>query len=238
MFVESALAHAGWRRRTHRAAGRRDERRDARARRRARGRGAAWRSRASSASARRSATRSSRPPIPTPSRSARSSSPAGCTSSTRVVSGAPELWRYGLHLQEETTAQLTALAAELGARPWRELVDELRNDAPDADELLDVYRAELDRARAFVAERDLVAIPDDAARRGRHAAVPRVAGAVRRVRAPADLSRRAARAGSTSPSPTRRCRPRPRRSSAGGTAATASRRWWRTRRIPATISSS
>ena len=31
-----------------------------------------------------------------------------------VVAGAPELWRYGLHLQEETTAQLTALAA--GAR--------------------------------------------------------------------------------------------------------------------------
>jgi uncharacterized protein (DUF885 family) len=77
-----------------------------------------------------------------------------------VVSGAPELWRYGLHLQEETTAQLTALAAGLGSRPWRELVDELRNDAPDTGELLDVYRAELDRARAFVAERDLVAIPD------------------------------------------------------------------------------
>jgi uncharacterized protein DUF885 len=77
-----------------------------------------------------------------------------------VVSGAPELWRYGLHLQEETTARLTALAAGLGSRPWRELVDELRNDAPATGELLDVYRAELDRARAFVAERDLVAIPD------------------------------------------------------------------------------
>jgi len=77
-----------------------------------------------------------------------------------VVAGAPEIWRYGLHLQEETTARLTALAAGLGSRPWRELVDELRNDAPDAGELLDVYRAELDRARAFVAERDLMAIPD------------------------------------------------------------------------------
>jgi hypothetical protein len=77
-----------------------------------------------------------------------------------VVSGAPELWRYGLHLQEETTAQLTALAAGLGSRPWRELVDELRNDAPATGELLDVYRAERDRARAFVLERDLVAIPD------------------------------------------------------------------------------
>jgi uncharacterized protein (DUF885 family) len=77
-----------------------------------------------------------------------------------VVSGAPELWRYGLYLQEETTAQLTALAAERGGRPWRELVEELRNDIPESDDLLAVYQAELDRARAFVAERDLVAIPE------------------------------------------------------------------------------
>ena len=76
-----------------------------------------------------------------------------------VVAGAPELWRYGLHLQEETTAQLGALAAELGARPWRELVDELRDDAPSSEELLDVYRGELDRARGFAAERDLVSVP-------------------------------------------------------------------------------
>jgi hypothetical protein len=76
-----------------------------------------------------------------------------------VVAGAPELWRYGLHLQEETTGQLAALAAELSPRPWREVVDELRNDAPPADRLLDTYRSELSRARAFVAERDLVAIP-------------------------------------------------------------------------------
>jgi hypothetical protein len=77
-----------------------------------------------------------------------------------VVSGAPELWRYGLHLQEETTAQLSALASELSPRPWREVVDELRNDAPDPDTILDTYRTELGRARAFVAEHDLVAVPD------------------------------------------------------------------------------
>jgi hypothetical protein len=76
-----------------------------------------------------------------------------------VVAGAPELWRYGLHLQEETTAQLAALAAELGPRPWRELVDELRNDAPPSEELFDVYRSELSRARGFAAERDLVSVP-------------------------------------------------------------------------------
>jgi hypothetical protein len=76
-----------------------------------------------------------------------------------ITGGAPELWRYGLHLQEETTAQLAALAAEIGPRPWRELVDQLRDDAPAPDELLDVYEQELRRARGFAEERNLVAVP-------------------------------------------------------------------------------
>jgi hypothetical protein len=78
-----------------------------------------------------------------------------------LTAGAPELWRYGLHLQEETEAALAALAGRMGGRPWRELVDELRSDAPESDALLPVYRAELDRAHAFVAERELVSIPRD-----------------------------------------------------------------------------
>jgi hypothetical protein len=78
-----------------------------------------------------------------------------------LVAGAPELWRYGLHLQEETEAELAALARRLDGRPWREIVEELRGDAPEPGALLSVYRAELDRAQAFVAERDLVSIPRD-----------------------------------------------------------------------------
>jgi uncharacterized protein (DUF885 family) len=76
-----------------------------------------------------------------------------------LTSGAPELWRYGLHLQEETEARLAELAAEMGGRPWRELVDELRGDAPGPDEILDAYREELERAHRFVLERDLVTVP-------------------------------------------------------------------------------
>jgi hypothetical protein len=78
-----------------------------------------------------------------------------------LVSGAPELWRYGLHLQEETTAALAALAAELGGREWRELVDALRNDTPEPDELIPTYREELTRAQQFVRSEDLVSVPSD-----------------------------------------------------------------------------
>jgi uncharacterized protein (DUF885 family) len=78
-----------------------------------------------------------------------------------LTAGAPELWRYGLHLQEETEAELAALARTMSGRPWRDLVEELRDDVPQSEALLQVYRAELDRAHAFVAERDLMSIPRD-----------------------------------------------------------------------------
>ena len=78
-----------------------------------------------------------------------------------LVAGAPELWRYGLHLQEETEAELAALASRLDGGSWREIVEELRGDAPEPEALLGVYRAELDRAHAFVADRDLVSVPRD-----------------------------------------------------------------------------
>ncbi|HEY9505841.1 MAG TPA: DUF885 domain-containing protein [Gemmatimonadales bacterium] len=78
-----------------------------------------------------------------------------------LTAGAPELWRYGLHLQEETQAELVGLAGRMGGRPWRELVEELRGDAPESEALLPVYRAELDRAHAFVAQRELMSIPRD-----------------------------------------------------------------------------
>jgi hypothetical protein len=78
-----------------------------------------------------------------------------------LVSGAPELWRYGLHLQEESEAALGDLARRMGGRPWRDIVEELRGDAPEPGALIDVYKAELARAHAFVEARDLVSIPSD-----------------------------------------------------------------------------
>ncbi len=77
-----------------------------------------------------------------------------------LMAGGPELWRYGLHLQEEVTAEIVALVARLDPRPWRTVVDELRNDAPPSGQLLDAYREEIDRANNFVLEHDLVAMPE------------------------------------------------------------------------------
>jgi hypothetical protein len=76
-----------------------------------------------------------------------------------LTAGPPELWRYGLSLQEEITEQIVALVRRLDRRPWREVVDELRDDTPPPDELLGVYRAEVARACRFVEEHDVVAVP-------------------------------------------------------------------------------
>ena len=77
-----------------------------------------------------------------------------------LMAGAPELWRYGLHLQEEVTAEIVVLARRLGPGPWHDIVDALRNDAPPADQLLACYRQEIDRATNFVLEYDLVTVPE------------------------------------------------------------------------------
>lgn len=70
--------------------------------------------------------------------------------------GAPELWRYGLHLLEETEAQVTEAARVVDAsRPWRDVVERLRADVPQGD-LLETFRDEIGRVRAFLAERGVV----------------------------------------------------------------------------------
>jgi len=77
-----------------------------------------------------------------------------------LMAGSPELWRYGLHLQEEVTAEIVALSRRLDSRPWRELVEHLQEDAPGDDELLNAYRSELGRACDFVTRQDLVGMPE------------------------------------------------------------------------------
>ena len=73
---------------------------------------------------------------------------------------APELWRYGHHLKEEVEADIAARAAKLDAkRSWRDLIVHLRQNHPSAAELVPAYANAMERARAFVAAKNLVALP-------------------------------------------------------------------------------
>lgn len=74
--------------------------------------------------------------------------------------GAPELWRYGMHLLEETEAAIVAVAHRLDAkRSWREVVERLREDTVAGD-IPAAYAAEVTRARAFLEARALMPVPD------------------------------------------------------------------------------
>jgi len=74
---------------------------------------------------------------------------------------APELWRYGVALVEHTERELEQLAASMSPNgSWVDHVERLRADYPPAEQLVAAYRDEMDRARRFAEQRDLVSVPE------------------------------------------------------------------------------
>ena len=73
---------------------------------------------------------------------------------------APSLLRFGEALVRTQEADLTRRAESLAPGvPWRELVRRLRKVHPPRTALVAEYAAAMERARRFVAERDLMTIP-------------------------------------------------------------------------------
>ncbi len=63
-----------------------------------------------------------------------------------LQAGAPELYRYGLHLVEEVEAEVTALAQEIEpSTPWRILVERLRGRLVPGSDLVNVFREETEQ---------------------------------------------------------------------------------------------
>lgn len=78
-----------------------------------------------------------------------------------IGENADELLRFGERLRAEATAELEHLAAELRPGvPWRDIVRDLRQDAPTRDTAIGEYRAAMQAAHDFTVERALVTVPD------------------------------------------------------------------------------
>ena len=78
-----------------------------------------------------------------------------------IRENADELLRFGERLRAEAIAELEQLAG--GLRPkatWRDIVRQLREDAPTRDTAIDEYRAAMQAAHDFTVERALVTVPD------------------------------------------------------------------------------
>lgn len=73
---------------------------------------------------------------------------------------ADELLKIGWRLFEETDKAMAQLAQRIDRQKTaRELLEIAKANHPKADELLDVYRREMDRAKQFVVAHDIVTIP-------------------------------------------------------------------------------
>lgn len=77
-----------------------------------------------------------------------------------LQAGAPEIYRYGLHLMDETTAEVEALAKQIDPSvPWKTLIERLRvQAAPDSD-LVQAFQSITDKAYDYIVAQDLVTIP-------------------------------------------------------------------------------
>ncbi len=76
--------------------------------------------------------------------------------------GAADLLKIGEDALSDSEDRLAELAAEISpGKAWTEVVAELKKDHPGAGELLETYRREMERARRFVAETGIVAMPED-----------------------------------------------------------------------------
>jgi uncharacterized protein (DUF885 family) len=71
-----------------------------------------------------------------------------------------ELWQYGKEMKEAVETKLKLAAMYLGgSRDWPDVAERLREAHPSSDEVIDVYKQQMERAKEFVEAKDIVTFP-------------------------------------------------------------------------------
>lgn len=69
---------------------------------------------------------------------------------------------YGESVINSTKIELEKIAKEINpSLSWQEILEEIKDEHPSADELLDFYREEVRRARDFIIKNNIVGVPED-----------------------------------------------------------------------------
>lgn len=72
-----------------------------------------------------------------------------------------ELFKIGEEVLTKTESELEVLAREIDPeRDWLEILDGLKREHPQPDSLIEVYKGEMEKARQFTMEKELVTIPE------------------------------------------------------------------------------
>ncbi len=75
---------------------------------------------------------------------------------------AEELEQIGLDYIDRTTKRLNELNNEINPdKNWPEVIEDIKNDYPAADELLDYYIKEVAATRRFIIEKEIVSVPNN-----------------------------------------------------------------------------
>jgi uncharacterized protein (DUF885 family) len=73
---------------------------------------------------------------------------------------AEQILEYGYEVKRSTEEELSRIAQQIDeSKTWIDIVDDIKNEHPQASELLAAYKKEMERARRFVKENDLVTLP-------------------------------------------------------------------------------
>lgn len=71
-----------------------------------------------------------------------------------------DLWKFGMTLKQQCEAELTARAKKLGGTDdWKALLEKYREKHPERAQLVDAYRGQMEKAKAFLQQKRIVTIP-------------------------------------------------------------------------------
>lgn len=71
-----------------------------------------------------------------------------------------DLWKFGMELKQQCEVELSARAKKLGGTDdWKALLEKYREQHPERSELVDAYKGQMEKAKAFLQSKNIITLP-------------------------------------------------------------------------------